>query len=125
MAELLVNLRSVTHWNVEKQKRGCYTPGDVVVVMPDGHTWGSEELNTEKFAIVKIPGVTPQEVDAEAVRLYGATLTDPQVDLNGNTVRRRLLRIDIGEPARSSRQGLAAAGETVDSQAWQSLIRRK
>ena len=57
MAEFLIKAISVIHDDPEKDKRGCYKRGDIVVVMPDGHIWGREET-LPKFVVVKIPGLT-------------------------------------------------------------------
>jgi len=53
MAELLVNLRHVSD--------DTWLPGQVIVVMPDGHKWGSEE-KPPKFFIMQLPGVHPDKV---------------------------------------------------------------
>lgn len=80
MAELLVKSVSATHPDPGKDARGCYKQLDPVVAMPDGHAWGSEELNTAKFWVVKITGAT-----VEDLRPYLRSLTDGAL----NTTRRR------------------------------------
>lgn len=42
---------------------GAWRRGDVVVVMPDGHPWGREELNPAKFRVVKRPGIAVRDAD--------------------------------------------------------------
>jgi len=37
---------------------GLWKDGDVVVVNDDGYVWGREELNPDKFEIIKRPGVS-------------------------------------------------------------------
>jgi hypothetical protein len=37
---------------------GWWKDEDPVVVMPDGHPWGTEERNLAKFDIVKFPGLS-------------------------------------------------------------------
>ena len=39
----------------------CWHLHDVVLVMPDGHKWGREERNPEKFRILKVPGLSVEE----------------------------------------------------------------
>jgi hypothetical protein len=56
VAELLVKNAEPPHLNAGNVGQ-VYRKDDVVVIMPDGHTWGSEELNPAKFRIVKFPGV--------------------------------------------------------------------
>lgn len=61
MAEILVRAISNVHSDAEKDRRGCYKKGYPVVVMPDGHEWGSQE-GLPGFVIVKCPQVTPAQV---------------------------------------------------------------
>lgn len=56
MAEFLIKAISATHPNPDKDRRGCYKRGDIVVVMPDNHKWGNAEC-LPTFVIVKIPGL--------------------------------------------------------------------
>jgi len=51
MAEILVRLKNNTHSDPIKD-RMCYKRGDVVVVMPDGHPWGSSE-GLPDFAVIQ------------------------------------------------------------------------
>jgi len=48
MAELLVR--------VNVPSGHTYSNNDVVAVMPDNHTWGAGELDTNIFRIVSLPG---------------------------------------------------------------------
>lgn len=41
--EILVKAEDHTHPDPEKDRRGAYKKGDVVVVMADGHPWGAKE----------------------------------------------------------------------------------
>jgi len=36
--------------------------GDVVVIRDDGHAWGREELDPEKFILIRVPGVLATQV---------------------------------------------------------------
>ena len=54
MAELLIKAVDTTHSDKIKDLRGCYKKGYVVVVKPDNWSWGKEELNKEKFYILRV-----------------------------------------------------------------------
>lgn len=43
MAEILVKAVDAVHPDPEKDRRGAYKKGDIVLAMPDGHVWGSGE----------------------------------------------------------------------------------
>jgi hypothetical protein len=92
MAELLVKLRSVFHSDPTKDASGAYKRGQVVVVMPDDHPWGREEV-PPKFFLIKVPGVSVGQVQK---------YTQQQVE-GGVITRRRLWVIrwkDLPEAAR-------------------------
>ena len=61
-AELLVKACDATHKNEVKDLRGCYKKGYVVVIKPDGWKWGKEELNKEKFYVVRIKDANPEDL---------------------------------------------------------------
>jgi len=54
MAELLITAADNTHFDPAVNSR-LFKKGDVVTAMPDGHQWGREERNPEKFAIIRVP----------------------------------------------------------------------
>ena len=60
MAEILFKAIDATNPDPDKDRRGCYKKGYPVVVMQDGHTWGTEEA-LPKFIIVKCPEVTVEQ----------------------------------------------------------------
>ena len=62
--ELLVKAISASHSDIGKDRRGCYKKGYPVVVMPDGHEWGSSEC-LPNFVVVKCP-----EVAVDTARAY-------------------------------------------------------
>jgi len=62
MAELLIKASNTTNPDQVKDLRGCYKKGDVVVVKPDGWKWGKEELNKEKFYILKVTDKSVEEL---------------------------------------------------------------
>lgn len=97
MAELLVKAVDATHADPEKDRRGCYKRGDVVVVREDGHAWGRKE-GAPKFRVVKVPGVPAArlrylEASEEAVDHFTGELTP---------TTRRALALDLDAvPTRS------------------------
>lgn len=62
MAELLIKAVDATHVDPDKDRRGCYKRGDVVVVQPDGWSWGTLEA-LPRFVLVKVPGATVAQVE--------------------------------------------------------------
>lgn len=59
MAEIL--LRVVDKTNEDKALDAlCSKRGDVIVVKPDGWPWGTEELKSDVWRVVKLPGVDPE-----------------------------------------------------------------
>ena len=60
MAELLISAVDKTHPDPKVNVR-LFKKGDVVAAMPDGHKWGREERNPEKFMIIKVPALDIQE----------------------------------------------------------------
>ncbi|RLG26207.1 hypothetical protein DRN85_03715 [Methanosarcinales archaeon] len=61
-AELLIKACDAVHQNEVKDLRGCYKKGYVVVIRPAGHKWGKEELNKEKFYIVRVKDAEPEDL---------------------------------------------------------------
>ena len=61
-AELLIKACDATHQNEVKDLRGCYKKGYVVVIRPAGHKWGKEELNKEKFYILRLKDAKPEDL---------------------------------------------------------------
>lgn len=60
MAEFLVKAIDAIHNDPVKDARGCYKSGDIVVVMPDGHSWGNEEC-LPVFYVFSIPGLSVEQ----------------------------------------------------------------
>lgn len=88
MAEILVMARDNSHPD-PKRDPACYKKGDPVVVMPDGHPWGREELNTKIFNIIKVPGA--------AVEDFQPYLVSDSATIGGasNKARRRKYKLNI------------------------------
>lgn len=110
MAELLIKATNATHSDPEKDARGCWKRGDIVVVMPDGHEWGGEE-RLPKFVVVKIPGV-----DAERARKY----------IEHYAAARRRYRIRVDDVPNAIRNQLRDTGQvTVTWNQVRNFIRDK
>ena len=62
MAELLIKATDAVHSDEIEDLRGCYKKGYVVVVKPDGWKWGKEELNKEKFYILRVRDAKPEDL---------------------------------------------------------------
>lgn len=133
MAELLILARDNTNPDPEKDRRGCYKRGMVVVVSEDGHVWGREESKavwvaegrdptqwSGKFAIVRLPGVPvgkANELLAEQMEDDAGTPTiQPGSLLRSDgpypqRFRRRQWRLDIASLPSPIRNALISAGE--------------
>lgn len=97
MAEFLVKAVSATHSDPEKDARGCYKRGDIVVSMPDGHEWGREET-LPTFVVVKVPGI-----DHERAAKY----------LESTDSLRRKFRIRVDDVPPAILRQLRDTGETT------------
>ena len=62
MAELLIKACDAIHQDEVKDLQGCYKKGYVVVIKPDGWKWGKEELNKEKFYIIRVKDAKPEDL---------------------------------------------------------------
>ncbi len=98
MAELLVVLIDANHSDTEKDVRGSYKRGDIVVVFPDGHIWGKNE-GPPKFGIVQLTGITVEQakiyLQSETEIIKDWKFPDGTVGSNTITKRRRLFQFDI------------------------------
>lgn len=124
MAELLIKAVDATHADADKDRRGCYKRGDIVLIKPDGHEWGRKELlapaDGGKFVVVKIPGVSPSQVRNAIRRLWSI---DP--DASGED-RRRRIRIDVHLLPANVRQTLNTTGQfTTTWNAVRQFVRNK
>lgn len=68
MAEALVRIRN-KRVTADTELHRASLRGDVVVVMPDGHAWGSGETSNPEWRILRFPGLP-----AEALAEYTAPL---------------------------------------------------
>lgn len=88
MAELLIKAIDATHSAPAKDARGCYKRGDPVVVMPDGHAWGTREA-LPKFVLLKVPGVTvaqAQQYIAPWTRTYTFNVVSSNLPADTHTM---------------------------------------
>jgi hypothetical protein len=106
MAEILVKAVSAAHSDPAKDRRGCYKAGMPVVVMGDGHGWGTEEC-LPKFVLIKIPGVSVATVLKYVQPQLEETPDDKGVYL---PYRRRLWRIRVEDLPQGAKDKLATAG---------------
>lgn len=98
MAELLIKAVDAFHPDPEKDQRGSYKQGDIVLVMEDGHEWGAKEIlppqQGGKFVRVQITGVTVAQVMNWCQNNWGMLL-DASERIGGVDVTRRAIRIDV------------------------------
>lgn len=94
MAELLVKAVDATHSD-PVQDAACYKQGDVVLVKPDGWSWGALEIlppaQGGKFVVIKITDVTPQQVINWVKNNWDCVMDA----FDESNAKRRRVRIDI------------------------------
>lgn len=109
--ELLIKAVDAIHSDPEKDRRGCYKRGDVVIVQDDGHEWGRKE-GPPNFVVLRIPG---------AARALAERLTEEQDDDDTGTPlpvvdgdqprhRRRRWSVDLNALPSAVRTALQTAG---------------
>jgi len=134
VAELLIFARNNTHVDPVKDERGCHKKGDVICVMPDGHTWGNKEVippaDGGKFVRMTIEDVTPEQIETTLQNRWGLSLTGPEMDPadpDGMTVKRRKaigFLLDI-LPAGVRQQLNTTGAYTTDWPTIKSFVRNK
>lgn len=122
MCELLVFVRNNTNADPEKDRRGCYKVGYVVIAVDDGYTWGREESKAQwvadggaagswpgqgRWVIIKIPGISA----AKAKELINEQREDDAGVQTSTVYRRRLWRVKHELLPLAIRNQLAADGE--------------
>lgn len=105
MAEILIKAISAVNPDPAKDLRGSYKRGDPVVVMPDGHQWGTEE-RLPKFVVVRITGLS-----VDQARKYVL----PDLDLSGSIRRKRLYRLLVDDVPNAIKTQLRNTGFVVVS----------
>lgn len=125
MAELLIKAIDATHSNPDKDAKGCYKRGDIVLIRPNGHTWGSKELKAPadggKFIVLKITDVTPAQVRNWVHNNWQTNVEDS--DPEG---RRRRVHINIATIPAAVRSIMNTTGEyTTTWAAIRQYVRNK
>lgn len=92
MAELLVRVRDVTHPDPALDRLQSKR-GDVVVICPDGWSWGREELTNPDWRILIAPGLDPGALDTLARPAF-ADPADPT-----RLTASRACRLALDDPA--------------------------
>ena len=112
MCELLIKARNAQHADPEKDRRGCYKVGHIVVVQNDGHEWGAKE-GLPNFVKVKIPGLS-----ADVVRdLIDEQREDDSGNDTGGIFRRRRWRVRVADIPATIRNTLLTTGEVTVTRA--------
>jgi len=117
MAELLVTAQNHTLPNdPNKDRRGCYKRGYVVVIQPDGHGWGFKERPPWNV-VIKVPGVPAA---SPVLQKYLAPELSAQVGPDGALLkyRRRRWQIRWADLPIEARTQLAAGGLTIKAGAY-------
>ena len=96
-----------------------YQRGDPVVIFPDGHNWGAEELNSAKFIIVKIAGVAPETLKAYLARVEEIIGVSPSGIKRTRTIHKCRYRLPVESlpPRHRNKQQIA-----VSLTEWTSMI---
>lgn len=85
--EILFRAQDKVNLNDETLDVKCLKRGDVVVVVPDGHNWGTQELTNPIWRIVKAPILSEADV---------ADFTDPEDEFETHPMaQRRKFMIDL------------------------------
>jgi hypothetical protein len=105
MAEILVKAVDATHADPIKDQRGCYKRGMPVVVMPDGHAWGTEE-RLPKFVVLKIPLISVSQVQ-KFVQRWETHLVEGQPEI----IQRRVWSIRWADLPAATQNTLSTTGQ--------------
>lgn len=100
--ELLVKAVDYTHSDATEDRRGAYKRGMVVVVKPDGWSWGTEE-RLPKFVVIKIPGIAVSKAEKYIAQQFSA----------GEVYRRRLWQVRWADLPAAARTKLATGRLTI------------
>lgn len=128
--ELLVKAVDHTHSDPQIDAEGAYKRGDIIVVMPDGHTWGFEEVKppTEggKAYIVKIPGVDHMPVKEMLESPERSDMVFGPDKRTGVPTRRRAHQFDFSKLAANTLKQLHETGTvTLTQKAAQARVLHK
>lgn len=67
----------------------AWKPGDIVDIREDGFAWGMQERNITKFVIIRITGITPEQLVPYRAALRDPILLDPDTGQRKQIGRRR------------------------------------
>lgn len=107
MAEILIKAVNATHPDPETDRTGCYKRGMPVVVMPDGHPWGSAE-RLPRFVVIKVPGVP-----VDRVQKYIGPEYTPSPEVDPAVYRRRVWQIRWADLPAAARNKLTNTGQLI------------
>lgn len=89
MAELLVRILDKVNTDKILDSK-CTKRGDVISVCPDGWEWGTEEINSAQWAIIKLPNVTTSEA---------SVFLSPEIDIDPQNpslfLQRRSMKLNL------------------------------
>ena len=128
MCEILIFAKNNTNPDPEKDRRGCYKRGMVVVVKEDGHSWGREESKQGwiaegnlaanwpgqgKFVLLKIPGVLASKAQELISHQVEDDVGTPLINSDGAPIvwRRRRWQLLVDSIPLAVRNTLASTGE--------------
>lgn len=102
MAELLI--RTVDKSCPEDARNDALLSkrGDVITIQPDGWTWSEAERNAPHWVIVKVPGVSVDDLTAYVT-------PDPGDEIGGKLPQRRAFHFDLGAWEKGGRKALKRA----------------
>ena len=76
--------------------------GDVVVIVPDGHQWGREEVSNPDWRVLQLPGLAAEALsDTTEIRMN---------ERNGRPTARRLRYFDVSD---EWLRGVLASGQVI------------
>ncbi len=130
MAEILFKAVDAIHADPDKDARGTYKRGDVIVIKENNCTWGNKEslppAQGGKFVIVKITDATVEDIEQALSSRWGISLLDPEIDGNGLPIRRRCTRLLVDSLPSAVRVQLNQTGTyTTDWATVKSFIQNK
>lgn len=109
-AEILVKATDSIHPNPTEDLRGSYKRGYPVVVMPDGHIWGSKE-GLPNFVVIKIPNISIEKVQKYIQVWQEQTGIDTEGRPIIQTIKRRLWQIRWADLPLAARNKLQTTGQ--------------
>lgn len=105
----MIKATDAVNADTDIDRRGCYKIGMPVVVVPDGHRWGTKEC-PPNFYLIKVPGVAVDKVEQFVAPEY-----EPLPDQDGNPIvyRRRKWQIRVADLPQAAMDKFIANGELI------------